>query len=72
MSPSLVLFLTDHHGTQDAIGNTADTLQLRGEVGTADEVVQDIVALGLVVDEIGQLTLAPLVDLAQLSVLLDQ
>mgnify|MGYP000513742746 CR=1 FL=1 len=69
--PSLFA-LADDHGADDTIGNAEDTVQFLGEIGRAREGDQNIVAFGDVVDGVGQLALAPLLNLHSRAVLLHE
>ena len=52
----------DDDGTQDAIGDLIPAVQLGGKLGTALEVDQGVVTLGLLCDGIGEAALPPIVN----------
>ena len=69
---SSLLVLADDQGADNAVSNAEDTIELQGEAGGGSKGHEDVVAVVLVVDGIGQTALAPLVNLGQSAVGLHQ
>lgn len=67
-----LLALSDDQRTQHAVSNVDHTIQLCRERLLAAELRDHIVTLGLVVDRISQLALAPFLNFAKSAMLADE
>lgn len=55
--------LSNNHGTQYAVGDLVDTVELGGELRGRSKFYQHVVTLGLILNGVSELSLAPLINI---------